>query len=361
MKISLIDIFVYVFLALVYGTSFAAVQQGQKYFNSCVLNAYRMLFGFLVCFIIFWFRFLLQPGYKQIAKAHFNNGVMPIVHMCIAGILFHGIMQCMAAIAVQWLPSAAAQITQPISTATSAIICHFALPDEKFNIYKFFTLVTALIGVILNAVPSFLHANSPGDKKNVTIGYVILIIAVIVQGVGMAYMKWKTPNTDITISAMFQVGASAVLCFAFSLGYDSPKVVQTQSLHTPVVGWLWVLLVGVLATGIAGHGYVFLVNDIGATGASFIVFGQIFVGIIVGVAFCHEWKGYRWWEILMCIIGVLFLASAIVIGFLEKKPQEFESDSDKKSGDKKETEGSMGLDEHDHHVEDLPDSKIAEL
>lgn len=384
MKFTITDIIVYILLALVYGTAFAFVQQGQKYFNSCVLIAYRMLFGFGICFVIFWFRFFLQPGYKQIAKAHFQSGFLPVLHMAIGGIMFHGIMQCLAAIAVQWLPSAAAQITQPISTATAAIISHFVLPDEPFTIYKFISLITALIGVILNAIPSFLHAGSADETKNVAIGYVIIFVAVIVQGIGMVYMKWKTPNTDVTVAAMVQIGASTILCFIVSLIYDKPKTLQRQTLHTKPIGWLWALIIGVLATGLAGHGYVFLVNHIGATGASFIVFGQIFVGIVVGVAFCHEWSGYRWWEILMCVIGVLFIASAIGVGFLEKKPKSLSSNlsdidnggvedeaesakskqkkKNKKKKDKKkgQDDNEDGQDEHYNDAE-IPDHEIAEL
>ncbi|KAK8870445.1 hypothetical protein M9Y10_008327 [Tritrichomonas musculus] len=375
MKFTVIDAVVYIFLALVYGTAFAAVQQGQKYFNSCVLIAYRMLFGFGICFIIFWFRFFLQPGYKQIARAHFQSGFLPILHLAIGGILFHGVMQCMAAIAVQWLPSAAAQITQPISTATAAIISHFVLPDEPFTLFKFFSLISALIGVILNAVPSFLHASSPNETKNVSIGYVIIFVAVIAQGVGMVYMKWKTPNTDVTIAAMIQVGASAILCFAFSLIYDKPRTLQRQTIHNKPMGWLWALIIGVLATGIAGHGYVFLVNHIGATGASFIVFGQIFVGIVVGVVFCHEWRGYRWWEILMCIIGVLFIAGAIGFGFIQRKPKDIgselsdldknstkEESADKKKKKDKGQEKIITKDQEAHYSHsDLADHEIAEL
>ncbi|OHS96106.1 hypothetical protein TRFO_37746 [Tritrichomonas foetus] len=198
---------------------------------------------------------------------------------------------------------------------------HFIFPDERFTIYKFISLVAALVGVVLNAVPSFLHAGSSDETKNVTIGYVVLICGVIVQGVGMVYMKWKSPNTDITVSAMIQIGASAILCLIWSLIWDTPKVLASQSVAAPPMAWVWALIIGVLATGIAGHGYVFLVNNIGATGASFITFGQIFVGIVVGVAFVHEWSGYRWWEIFMCVIGVVALAVAIGIGFLgDKKP-----------------------------------------
>ena len=339
MKFTVVDAIVYVLLSLIYGTAFAAVQEAQEYYNPCVLIAYRMLFGFGTCVIIFIFRLIVQVDYRPIAKAHFLAGIVPIIHLAIGGVLFHGITQCMCSIALQWLPSAAAQITQPISTATASIMSHFIFTDERFNIHKFISLVCALAGVVLNAIPSFLHSGSSDETKNVTIGYVVLILGVIVQGVGMVYMKWKSPNTDVTVSAMIQVGASAVLCFIWSLIYDSPSTIANQSVDSPPIAWLWLLLVGVLATGLAGHGYVFLVNNIGATGASFITFGQIFVGIVVGVAFMKEWSGYRWWEIFMCVVGVLFLAGAIATGFIGGKDQLFqesESSSSEKVEEKKE-------------------------
>lgn len=319
---------VYVVLSLIYGTAFAAVQQGQKYFNSCVLISYRMIFGFLTCLIIFGFRLLFEKDYKKKIMELYQANKIPFKYLALIGFLFHAVMQDMAAISVQWLPSAAAQITQPISSVTVAIISHFVLPGNEFNRYKFLTLLFAIVGVVLNAVPSFLHTSTSSETKNVTIGYIILIIAVIIQGVAMTLMDWKTPNIDVTLAAVVQVGSAAVCCVIFSLIYDTAKVFGQQSANAKPEGWLWVMLVGVLATGVAGHGYNYLTNSIGSLYASFIIFGQILVGIIVGVAFCHEWKGFRWWEILMCIIGVIFLGLAIGLGFLEKNMTQEQSENE---------------------------------
>ena len=316
MKCTVTSAIVFTVLSLIYGTAFAGVAQGMKYFQPCVMIAYRMLFGFVACVIVFVIRLLTQKQYKQVALAHFTSGVWPFIHMTLAGLMFHGITHNMIAVAMLWVPSAAAQVVQPLSSATSAAMCHFVMDDEPFTLSKGISLICSIIGVVTNAVPPFLKPQSSSGTRNTAIGYTLLIVSMIIQGIGMVWMKWKTPNADVTVSTMVQVGMSAALSFIWVLRWDSPAVLAKESTQSPPIAWLWPVLVGVLGTGLAGHAFVWLVGALGSVGASFITFGQIFVGIIVSVAFLKEWAGYRWWEIFMSIFVLIALAGAIFAGFL---------------------------------------------
>ena len=370
MKCTVVSAVVFVILSLIYGTAFAGVAQGMKYFQPCVMIAYRMLYGFLACVIVFVIRLLAQKQYKQVALAHFTSGAWPFIHMTLAGLMFHAITQCMIAVALTWVPSAAAQVVQPLSSATSAIMSHFVTDDEKFTVSKGISLVFALVGVVTNAVPPFLKPTDSSGTKNTAIGYALLVISMIVQGVGMVWMKWKTPNADVTVSTMIQVGMSAIASFLWVLIWDSPATLAKESTQSPPIAWVWPILVGVLGTGLAGHGFVFLVGSLGSTGASFITFGQIFVGIIVSVAFLKEWAGYRWWEILISVLGLVALAGAIFVGLIldsirakgQKMAETHEDEEEEATVEKVEEvapgpDGAMELEDineaGEHHITEL--------
>lgn len=322
MKCSVMIALSFIFCAVAYGASSAAVTQALKQFTPELIIVFRMLFGCGFCVLIMIFRMIFQDGYKSIVKAHFTAGFWPLFHLCIGGLLNLGIPHSLIAIAQQWIPSAAVQLSKPLTPAVSQILSHFLLPDERFTWLKFAALCCAVIGVACSAVPQFLHSATGSDTIHLAIGYALLIVAVSLFGVASVYLKFKTPNTDITISSIVQTGISFFFDIIWSLIMDGPDKIKSTVVNSTWDGWMWPLLLGVLASGVAVHGFMYLVNNLGAVGANFIPFGQIIVGVTLGVAWLHEWAPYDLWEIILSIIGILFLTAAIVIGFWHhKKPK----------------------------------------
>jgi drug/metabolite transporter (DMT)-like permease len=161
------------------------------------------------------------------------------------------------------------------------------------------------------------------------LGYLFLVVSVALFGLATVYFKLKVPNTDITISSMLQTGGSFVFDVTWSLIMDGPSKIKSCIAAADWVAWMWPLMLGVLASGIAVHGFMYLVNRLGAVGANFVPFGQIIVGVTLGVAWLHEWAQYRWWEIGMSALGVLCLVTAIAIGFWhEKVPEGIEEEEE---------------------------------
>jgi drug/metabolite transporter (DMT)-like permease len=239
--------------------------------------------------------------------------------MGIGGLLNLGIPHSLTAIAQQWIPSAAVQLAKPLTPAISQLCSHFLIADERFTCLKFLALLASVVGVSLAAVPSFLHTDSTNTAKLVALGFIFLLISVTVVGIATVYMKVKVPNTDITVSAIMQTGVSFFLDIIWSLIMDGPEKIWASLRGADWVAWMWPLMLGVLASGVALHGFVYLVNRLGAVGANFVPFGQILVGVVLGVAWLHEWALYRWWEVALSLLGVAFLILAIVIGFWHEK------------------------------------------
>jgi drug/metabolite transporter (DMT)-like permease len=148
------------------------------------------------------------------------------------------------------------------------------------------------------------------------IGFVLLIISVLLFGVAAVYFKWKTPNTDVTVSGLMQLVSSSFFCLLWSLFYDGPKSIREQLKNADIFAYLWALLVGVLGSGVGVHAFMYLIANLGAAMANFVTIGQILVGVTIGVAALGEWNGYAWWEILVNVFGMVLLGFSILIVFM---------------------------------------------
>ena len=328
----------FVFCAVAYGSSSAAAAEGLKTWTPEMLIMGRMMFGFFFCLVVFVVRIIFQKGYKQMARAHFCSGFWPIFHCAIGGLLNLGIPHSLIYIAQQWIPSCAVQLAKPLTPIGSALAGLCMVSDEKFTCHKGLALASAIIGVALCAISSFRFTHGSASIGEVVIGYVLLVAAMISFGIAATYMKWKTPNVDITISSMLQTFFSFWLDLIWSLIMDSPSTFVSTFQNATAYGWLWPILLGVLGSGVAVHGFMYLVNTIGAVGAGFIPFGQIIVGVAIGVGFLGEWDGYLWWDILLQCVGILFLVGAIVIGFLHDKQETGDDKADKQNEEEEEEE-----------------------
>jgi drug/metabolite transporter (DMT)-like permease len=340
----------FIFCALAYGSSSAAAAEGLKGWTPEMLIMLRMAFGFLFCLVVLIVRILVQPGYKQIVRAHFFSGFWPYFHLAVGGLLNLGIPHSLIYIAQQWIPSCAVQLAKPLTPIGSALAGLCMTTDEKFTLNKGLALASAIIGVALGAIPSFRHTGGNTTVSNVVVGYVLLVIATSLFGLAATYFKWKTPNADITVSSLMQTFFSFWFDLIWSLIMDTPKVFVQKFRDATAYDWLWPILLGVVGSGIAVHGFMYLVNTLGAVGAGFIPFGQIIVGVTIGVGFLGEWDAYAWWEIGLQVVGIVFLSAAILIGFIPergliKEEHELEEEDQKEAKEGAEEETSDELPE----------------
>ena len=338
MKCTTTSTLVFIILSFIYGSAFAGIAQGLKYFSPGVLITYRMLFGALTTTIIFIFRIIFQDNYWNMAKSQLTSGFNTYLWVSIAGLLFHGVPHSMIAISQQWVQSAAVQIAQPLSTTAGAFFSNLLLPDEKFDTQQLITLIVAFTGVGLTSIPSFKNSNN--NTSQIALGYFLLILAVSFFGISPVVLKWKVPFIDISVCALIQTWFSFFITLIWSIIYDSLNVFLKQTFENKLISFIWPALVGISATGIASHGFVYLINSIGANGANFITFGQILVGVLIGVLILKEWNLYTLDQIILSLFGIILIGIAIGIGFYnpnsnennnnEEEEEEFNSDENKK-------------------------------
>ena len=323
MKFTPIIFLIFLFLCIAYGSAYAGVSQGLKYFTPGLFQTFRMTFGFLTALIILILRYIINSNnYKFYFKSHFRLGYKLILHLIIGGLLNMGIPHCLISIAQKNISSASIQLMQPIASTAGAIFGHFILEDEKFTLSKFYSLIFSLLGVILSSLPSFNQSNNLNNNiSNLQLffNYFLVFFAVILFGIAPGYFKWAIPNCDITISAIIQILTSAIFNFFYSLITDGFSKIIYLIKSIPFKGWIWPFIIGVLVSGVAIHGFMYLIIEIGSFGANLIPFGQILVGLSIGIFLLNEWKKFNYSQIFLSIIGIIFLIFSLIIGFKDEQ------------------------------------------
>ena len=209
----------------------------------------------------------------------------------------------------KWINSASVQLVTPLASVSGAIISHFILDDEKFNINKFYSLLFSIFGVFSTGYPPFRisQTNPNQNSNNVILGYILILSGMTLFGFAPVFLRWKVKSFEITFNVVFQLLSSLIFCFIWSLVFDGWIFFKNNLSSAPLKGFIWPIGVGIIISGICIHGYMYLVDSIGAFGSNLLPFGQILVGVTLGVLFLKEWNGYTTFEIIIVLFGIVFL------------------------------------------------------
>lgn len=72
---------------------------------------------------------------------------------------------------------------------------------------------------------------------------------------------------------------------------------------------------GIVYTDSCGILCAYICRVFGAVKSMLVFFGQIVVGIVAGVVFLNEFKGYKWWMHVLSWSGLIFLVISMFVGF----------------------------------------------
>ncbi len=191
----------YALLSIIWGTTWYALKVS---LNEGMVPSYavgiRFLFGGLIFWAIMFFRKEKLPLNKKAISIYLQFGFLNF-----------GISYALTYWATQYIYSNLASILWASFPIITTIMAHFYLPNEKLNIKKTISLLLGIIGAVLIITQS---GNFGGT--NVSIGIVVILVAIIVASWPNAYLKKYTNVVNtFQLNAMSQsIGGIFLLCIA---------------------------------------------------------------------------------------------------------------------------------------------------
>lgn len=305
----------FITLCFLYGTSYGLAILGLNAgYPGATLIALRMIFGFGATLIITVFRVIFEIKTRLDIFESLKNRKIDILKSAFGGIMYYGFPHSLIGVAQRSIPSNTVHIAQSCVPFFAFIFANFMLADEKFSFKRFYPQVLALIGTILTAIPTV--DSNYGEGVNV-IDYVYLTISIASFGFGSVYMKSHLSTCEPTLCGFFQMFGSAIYSLAFALGYDKPNKF-VDSIRNPKHSYdiIWPVILGAVHTCGCTYVYLWTVKRLGAVISSFSNFGQIVIGVLIGVFFFAEWDTYLLKDYIMSAFGLAILTLAIICGLL---------------------------------------------
>jgi drug/metabolite transporter (DMT)-like permease len=272
-------------LALIWGASFVFIKLGLRGFSPLEMVGVRLLFGAAVLGAVLAFSRQALPRSGDTWRA---LAFMAVVSNCIPFWLIAWGEERVAASLASILNS-----TTPLFTA---LIAALVLPEERLHPLRVAGIGLGFVGVVV-----VVGLDSGGG----IVGGLAVVLAALAYGIAFVYASRRLPR-----SAGSPLGLAAGQMLAAAL-IVLPFAALQSVLRPPSVGWLPALNVvalGVLGTGLAYVLYYRLINDLGPTTASFVVYLVPLFGVLGGYLVLGEQIGVNTAAGGALVIGGISLA-----------------------------------------------------
>lgn len=281
---SLKNWFKFLVLGLIWGSSFFWIKIGLQEVGHFTVVFFRVFFaaiGLVLFFVITRKRLPLQYWWIFLILGIFNV-VLPFA-------------------LVTWsetrISSGMASIlnsTQPLATMVIAAIF---IKEERITKRRILGLVLGILGVLV------LMSNKLGSGSgNQVVGIIAMVVAVFCYGSSAVFARLNNSGLRPEDQALGQMLFGLLMITPLMLTFESPFILPVR----PITYFAFAFL-GLLGSFFAGITWYGLINEIGPSRASTIMYEAPFVGVILGALVLKEQVDWR------LIAGGLLVLAAIFI------------------------------------------------
>ena len=190
--------------------------------------------------------------------------------------------------------------TQPLATMLIAAIF---MKEERLTSRRIIGLALGISGVLL--LMSNRLNNSSGNQA---IGIVTMVIAVLCYGSSAVFARVNNAGVRPEDQSLGQMLFGLAIIIPAMLTFESPVALPVRPIS--YIAFAWLGLLGSFFAGITWYG---LINEIGPSRASTVMYMAPVVGVILGAVVLHEKVDWR------LIAGGLMILTAIIIVNTQKK------------------------------------------
>lgn len=262
-------LFAWIALGTIWGSNFIFMKWAVDYITPLQVVLARVVLGFLPVFAYAVIR-------RQLKVDHLKYfGHFAVMACLAAAIYYYGFARGTAL-----LPSGLAGAVSgaiPIFSMLAAVVL---MSEEKFDRSRVLGLLIGLLGVLTIARP--FEANSASASME---GVIFMVIGSLSLGISFVYARrFITPlNLPAAALTTYQLGVASLLLVLVTPVRGMAAVFADS---TATIGL--VVGLGLLGTGIAYILYYFIIDKLGAVGASSVTYLPPVVALLIGALFVGE-------------------------------------------------------------------------
>lgn len=263
----MVNVILWVMLALIWSSSFAAIKFGIDTIDPMMLVAGRMIIGATIMLAVLRFRGMaLSKDWRTWAAYTF------------AGLMGNTIPFLLIAYGEKHVDSGLAAILMGISPVATVLMAGVFLPDEGLNSRSMIGVFIGVVGLVLLVGPEALS----NIGKHV-IGQFTILSAAICYSATTIFIKRNSTRSPVEmVAGSMLVGAICITLVVLFFGDPWHATAPSTS------SVLAVIYLGIFPTALATLAYFFLVPRIGANRMSQVNFAVPISGALIGVVFLGE-------------------------------------------------------------------------
>lgn len=282
----------FVFIGLVWGSTFMWVKLGIREVNPFTIVMYRSFFATIALWFVIRYKKMNNFPWKYV-------GIFFVIGLLNAALPF-----ALVAWSETYISSGMASILNSTVPFFALIISPFFLSDEKFSILKFLGLLLGFGGVVL------LMSNKVSENfGSFGIGQILMLLAAISYAFSAVYARKKAPQLEPEWQSFLQMAAAFIILLPASVFMEGKIAIPQEPLT-----WLAAVWMGVIGSCLALTLFFDLLHRVGPTRTSMVSYLFPVTGVILGILFLNEPFDFR-----LILAGMMILGGVIMVNQPETK------------------------------------------
>jgi len=283
--LSVKDWFKFLFLGLVWGSSFLWIKLALAEVSPVVLVMFRTGFAFLGLLVV---SFILKPRITR--KDLWKYLVLGLFNVAIPFVL------------ISWaethISSGMAAILNSTVPLFTIVLAPFFLVEEKFTLRTLAGLVIGFGGVVVLASNELSGNDALGG-----LGVVGMLTAAVLYAGSGIFARISTRGMRADAQAVGQMGAAFAFILPTTLIVESPLHLPTLPLTLTALIWL-----GIMGSCLSTLVWFSLLNSVGPTRTSMTTYMFPLVGVLLGWIFLKEIPDWR-----LVVGGILVIVAVVIV------------------------------------------------
>lgn len=278
-------------LGLIWGSSFFWLKIGLQETGPITVVFFRVLFASvgLIFFFLFTRKRLRTRSWWLFLFLGFFNVTLPFL-------------------LVTWsekhISSGMASVLNSLQPLATMLIAAIFMEEERLTSRRILGLAMGITGVLV-LMSNRLHSGA----GNQVLGILAMLAAVLCYGGSAVFARLHNSKARPEDNSLGQMLFALVFIIPAMFTLDAPVRIPVHPIS--YVGFGWLGLLGSFFAGITWYG---LINEIGPSRASTIMYMAPFVGVILGALFLHEAVDWR-----LVLGGMLILSAILVVNTQQNK------------------------------------------